>query len=106
MGDSLKVKMAKELEIFHSFSRACPIPLLSSSARNVNPSRPDVECVLEGEGTIDFELVQIIDHKLMHRMMRAIAYAEALNKGYEAMSPDKKASPVMNLSCIRSFNGP
>jgi hypothetical protein len=70
-------KSEREIAVFRDFARVAGLGIDESSVRKRVPPEPDLLCVVEGEGPVAFELVELCDPNL------AKVFADPLRPGNE-----------------------
>jgi hypothetical protein len=57
-----------ELEVFREFVAASGLAVRPGAITHRHPPEPDITCEIEGEGTVGFEVTELIDHGFMERL--------------------------------------
>jgi hypothetical protein len=73
----------EELTVFSDFATACPLPLLSQTAKKQRPPAPDVLCDLQSGESLLFELVRTEDSEAIRRRNDALNLDRALEATYQ-----------------------
>jgi len=83
----------RETKMFLRFAEVCPLPIRHHSIRKCNPPLPDIECEIEGEGHVAFELVEAIEPKLARRESNRVKLEALLESEYRKL-PDHERSEI------------
>jgi hypothetical protein len=78
-------KEEKELEVFQSFSKNCPMNIVFDSIKNQKPRKPDIICQLDSGQFIEFELVEAIDEKILRAWSNKSSFEEILLRKFKAL---------------------
>lgn len=81
----------REKRIFSQFAEVCPLPIQSDSIVKRNPPEPDILCQVEGEGTVAFEMVEIIDSGLARRTNEGLRLERLFSKAREKLSNHQRS---------------
>jgi hypothetical protein len=57
-------KAGRELRVFNEFIELSGLPINASTVENRPPPEPDIRCVVEGDGPVAFELVELCNSEL------------------------------------------
>jgi hypothetical protein len=82
----------RELKIFSTFAKACGLPIQPNSIEKRQPPEPDILCMIEGEGPVAFEMVEIIDEDLARRTYGQIKFHGLFEQAYKDLQPDRYES--------------
>ena len=75
-----RVQGQKELKIFVAFAEVAKLPIIPNTIQKREPPEPDISCELEHEGTVAFELVEVIDSALAADVGEQIRVQESLRR--------------------------
>ncbi|MFH1672624.1 MAG: hypothetical protein ABIF87_04275 [Pseudomonadota bacterium] len=78
----------KELAIFSDFAKAVSLPVMPGTTEKRLPPEPDILCQVHVEGTIAFELVQLIDPEFARRFDLLLKTKTGLRHHYESLPQD------------------
>lgn len=78
----------KELIIFSHFSKVCGLPIRPASIEKRKPPEPDILCEIEGEGSVAFEMVELIDEDFARQTYSQIKIQQLLEKAYDSLQTD------------------
>jgi hypothetical protein len=78
-------KSAIERRIFRRFAEISTLPIAVDSVESRCPPEPDILCMVEGEGQVAFELVEIIDESFAKRTDAQIDMHNHIENLYESL---------------------
>jgi hypothetical protein len=83
---------SREKKIFSCFAKVSGLWIQPESIEKHQPPEPDILCTIEGEGTVAFEMVEIIDETLARRTYGQIKLHEIFKQAYEDLLPGNYTS--------------
>lgn len=75
MRDS-KQQSEHELRIFELFVERSGLPVVAGSIEKWNPPKPDIRCIVEGEGQVGFELSRLCHEEVQSSIARSLKTGE------------------------------
>ncbi|NOT86872.1 MAG: hypothetical protein HOP03_01655 [Lysobacter sp.] len=80
----------RELEVFRSFVRICPLEIDDGSIESRSPPQPDIHCVSRSGKEMAFEITRLIDQQTLRRIDIQELTKGALRQFYLGLPSDEK----------------
>lgn len=87
-----------ELAIFRAFAKVAPLKIAASSIEKLSQSEPDIRCSVEGDGPVEFELVELLDQGHAQRVSAQLQLSKYFSDCYYKASDDLRARLQSRLS--------
>lgn len=80
----------REQKIFSLFADVCVLAIQPDSIEKRRPPQPDILCKIEREGSVAFEMVELIDQGLAQRTHEQIRFQRLFEDAYQSLPVNKR----------------
>jgi len=80
---------SRERKFFIRFAEVCGLAVQPDSIEKRKPPEPDILCKIKGEGSVAFEMVELIDPDLAQRTYGQIKFQNLFEEAYQSLPVDQ-----------------